>query len=350
MLYDTAEELVGIVPKINGQDVFECHVCLDRFNMQSRDRTNIKSSILAIRQHAASQGSPKDRGRIEGWDQCPLGYTYPDENETIAIIDGALESLITDLKKPLKRKGTGGKPFTIWREDLKVTARNPLVLTRVAKRKARASSFLDSFPGWMDNYDALPHPREPCINWSDIPSLSASLDEDGSSTEDEDELQDAQSHVPLNAAARNSLGDGPAPEMVSALGPNGLGTTESAGDPGEPPECQDTNNQRFDALLRCLPGRDQRFVHKGELEPDKQDNDDGYISDDDCVAVLFDMTSGPAKKQRKYQVFYGNVAKLTRDRSGRQVPGPRVHINDGGKAACKWFDEKLDKHSKPVNT
>ncbi|DBA82063.1 TPA: hypothetical protein ACH3X1_007756, partial [Trebouxia sp. C0004] len=55
MLYDTAEELVGIVPKINGQDVFECHVCLDRFNMQSRDRTNIKSSILAIRQHAASQ-------------------------------------------------------------------------------------------------------------------------------------------------------------------------------------------------------------------------------------------------------------------------------------------------------
>ncbi|DBA84189.1 TPA: hypothetical protein ACH3X1_006653 [Trebouxia sp. C0004] len=158
------------------------------------------------------------------------------------------------------------------------------------------------------------------------------------------------------------------------VGPNGLGTTESAGDPGEPPECQDTNNQRFDALLRCLPGqqpyfvqhvrerlshhnksiakdgqgRDQRFVHKGELEPDTQDNDDGYISDDDCVAVLFDMTSGPAKKQRKYQVFYGNVAKLTRDRSGRQVPGPRVHINDGGKAACKWFDEKLDKHSKPV--
>ncbi|DBA88052.1 TPA: hypothetical protein ACH3X1_005033 [Trebouxia sp. C0004] len=238
----------------------------------------------------SKRGSPKDRGRIEGWDQCPLGYTNPDENETIAIIDGALESLITDLRKPLKRKGTGGKPFTIWREDLKVTARNPLVLTRVAKRKARASSFLDSFPGWMDNYDALPHP----------------------------------------------------------LGPNGLGTTGSAGDPGEPPECQDTNNQRFDALLRCLPGRDQRFVHKGELEPDKQDNDDGYISDDDCVAVLFDMTSGPAKKQRKYQVFYGNVAKLTRDRSGRQVPGPRVHINDGGKAACKWFDEKLDKHSKPV--
>ncbi|DBA96161.1 TPA: hypothetical protein ACH3X1_015643 [Trebouxia sp. C0004] len=164
----------------------------------------------------SKRGSPKDRGRIEGWDQCPLGYTYPDENETIAIIDGALESLITDLKKPLKRKGTGGKPFTIWREDLKVTAPNPLVLTRVAKRKARASSFLDSFPGWTDNYDALPHPREPCINWSDIPSLSASLDEDGSSTEDEDELQDAQSHVPLNAAARNSLGDGPAPEMVSA--------------------------------------------------------------------------------------------------------------------------------------
>ncbi|KAL0018278.1 hypothetical protein WJX77_007649 [Trebouxia sp. C0004] len=40
---------------------------------------------------------------------------------------------------------------------------------------------------------------------------------------------------------------------MMTVGPNGLGTTESAGDPGEPPECQDTNNQRFDALLRCLP-------------------------------------------------------------------------------------------------
>lgn len=68
----------------------------------------------------------------------------------------------------------------------------------------------------MDNYDALPHPHQPSINWSDIPSLGASLDEDASDTEDEDDMQDAQSHVPLNAAARNSLGDGPVLDMVSA--------------------------------------------------------------------------------------------------------------------------------------
>ncbi|KAL0018189.1 hypothetical protein WJX77_010997 [Trebouxia sp. C0004] len=59
-LHDTAEELVDIVPKGNAQDEFECHVCLDRFSMQSRDRTNIKCSILAIRQHAASQAHQKN--------------------------------------------------------------------------------------------------------------------------------------------------------------------------------------------------------------------------------------------------------------------------------------------------
>lgn len=158
------------------------------------------------------------------------------------------------------------------------------------------------------------------------------------------------------------------------LGPNGIATTENAGDPRESLDCQGTNDQRSDVLLHRHPsqqsklvqyiqehltqrnksiakdgqGRDQRFVHKGELDPDKQEHDAGYISDDDCVAVLFDMSSGPAKKKRQYQVYYGNVAKLTRNRSGRQVPGPRVHINDGGKAACKWFDEKLDAHNKLV--
>ncbi|DBA98193.1 TPA: hypothetical protein ACH3X1_014810 [Trebouxia sp. C0004] len=149
----------------------------------------------------SKRGSPKDRGRIEGWDQCPLGYTYPDENETIAIIDGALESLITDLKKPLKRKGTGGKPFTIWHEDL----------------KARASSFLDGFAG----------SRTTMMHF----------------------LTHAQMTV----------------------GPNGLGTTESAGDPGEPPECQDTNNQRLDALLRCLPENQmQRFSKYYNSTPAQQ--------------------------------------------------------------------------------
>ena len=40
-----------------------------------------------------------------------------------------------ELKRPLTRKGAGGKPFTIWREDVNVTPQNPLVLTRVAKNK-----------------------------------------------------------------------------------------------------------------------------------------------------------------------------------------------------------------------
>ncbi len=73
--------------------------------------------------------------------------------------------------------------------------------------QARPSNFLDSFPGWTDNFDALPHPHQPDIDWSDIPSLSASLDEDASDTE---------KSCAIEAAARNSLGDGPLPEMVSA--------------------------------------------------------------------------------------------------------------------------------------
>ena len=71
----------------------------------------------------------------EGWDKCPPSYKYPNDSQTIAIIDDALEGLKKELKRPLTRKGAGGKPFTIWRKDMNVTPQNPLVLTRVAKNK-----------------------------------------------------------------------------------------------------------------------------------------------------------------------------------------------------------------------
>ena len=158
-------------------------------------------------------------------------------------------------------------------------------------------------------------------------------------------------------------------------GPNGIGTVESAGDPEDATDSQDSHNQTFDELLQRFPsqqtkleqrarefflhhnrsvakdgqGRDQRFIHKGKLEPEKKDDDHGYISEDDCIAVLYDMTKGPAKKHRKYQVFYGNVAKLTYDKGGKTVPGPRAHIKDEtGVSACKWFDEKMGDNGKPV--
>ena len=94
-------------------------------------------TILTFRLNSltSSPGSPKDLGRIEGWDKCPSSYKYPDDSQIIAIIEGALESLKKELKKPLMRRGAGGEPFTIWREDMNDTPRNPLVLTRVAKNK-----------------------------------------------------------------------------------------------------------------------------------------------------------------------------------------------------------------------
>ena len=75
------------------------------------------------------------------------------------------------------------------------------------------------------------------------------------------------------------------------------------------------------------------------------------FSDDDCIAVLYDMTEGgPTKKERKFEVFFGNVVKLTYEKGGKLVPGPRAHIHEeSGEATCKWFDEKLDtKSGRPV--
>ena len=154
-------------------------------------------------------------------------------------------------------------------------------------------------------------------------------------------------------------------------------TTEAAGDPSGSSDCQDQDDQRFGQLMQRWPspqsklekhahefflhhnrsiakggqGRDQRFIHKGKLEPEKKDDDDGYISDDDCIVVLYDMTkAGPTNKDRKYEVFYGNVPKLTYENGGKLVPCPRAHIHEKtGEATCKWFDEKLDsKTGRPV--
>lgn len=145
---------------------------------------------------------------------------------------------------------------------------------------------------------------------------------------------------------------------------------EEAGDPAPTSPSQDTINT-FDELLHRLPtsqqqlecqardfflaknkavakdgqGRDQRFVHKGVLEPAKMGNDDGYVSDDDCVAVLYDITEGgPRRKKQTFRVYYGNVAKVTYNKVGKRVPGPRAHLTENsGEAVCKWFDEALDK-------
>ena len=76
------------------------------------------------------------------------------------------------------------------------------------------TSFIESFPGWKEGHDAVPHPKEPCINWKDLASLEMGPDEATDSEAEEDDLRDADSHVPLNEAARQVLGDGPTPEMV----------------------------------------------------------------------------------------------------------------------------------------
>ena len=93
--------------------------------------------------------------------------------------------------------------------------------------------------------------------------------------------------------------------------------------------------------------RNQRFVHQGVLEPTKTDADDGYVSDDDCIAVLFDVSdvtpSGRGKKKREYRVYYGKVGKVTYDKTGKRTPGPRAHLTEAsGEAVCKWFEEKKD--------
>ena len=159
------------------------------------------------------------------------------------------------------------------------------------------------------------------------------------------------------------------------MGPDGPMTTQDAGEPTGTSTSTESQ-EAFDDALQRLPskqqqlerdarafflshnksiakdgqGRDQRFVHKGEIDPNKLDSVDGYISDDDCVAVLYDITPGGPKRQKKqFRVYYGNVAKVTYDKVGKRVPGPRAHLTEkSGEAVCKWFDEKVDKAGKHI--
>ena len=58
---------------------------------------------------------------------------------------------------------------------------------------------------------------QPLVNWADLASLGKKHDQDDDNEEgdsEEEDLQDAESHVPLNAAAVNALGDGEGPLMV----------------------------------------------------------------------------------------------------------------------------------------
>lgn len=98
------------------------------------------------------------------------------------------------------------------------------------------------------------------------------------------------------------------------------------------------------SLAKGGQGRLQRFIHRGKVEAGKSNTDDGYVSDDDCVAVLFDVSEGgPRRTKKRWAVYYANVVKVTFDKLGKRVPGARAHLHElTGEAVCKWFDEKLD--------
>ena len=88
-------------------------------------------------------------------------------------------------------------------------------------------------------------------------------------------------------------------------------------------------------------GRLARFMGQQTLEADKKGDADGYVSDDDCIAVLFDETpGGPHGKKKEFRVYYGNVAKVTFSHRNKRVLGPRAHLlEESGEAVCKWFAE-----------
>ena len=101
--------------------------------------------------------------------------------------------------------------------------------------------------------------------------------------------------------------------------------------------------QENKSMTKAGQGRVDRFRGPRKLDECKADADDGYISEDDCVAVLYDMTpKGPKKQSLVYKVFYGNVTKVTYDKAGKRVPGVRAHLLEAsGEAVCKWFDPVL---------
>lgn len=97
-------------------------------------------------------------------------------------------------------------------------------------------------------------------------------------------------------------------------------------------------------ILHAYVSHELIFMGQETLDKNKQAGEDGYISDDDNVAVLYDMTpKGPKKQRSVYEVFFGNLAKVTYEKGGKQVPGPRAHLLEtSGEAVCKWFDPIME--------
>ena len=114
-------------------------------------------------------------------------------------------------------------------------------------------------------------------------------------------------------------------------------------------------------LARTLRGRCRTF--NGTLRVSSQDRvgcfraqqqiegssrkheEDGYISDDDIVAGIFDMSSVPArlrKSKAKFEVSFGSVTRLTIERGRKRVSCKRVHlVDDTAVVDCRWFEEKM---------
>ena len=89
----------------------------------------------------------------------------------------------------------------------------------VVQKKKAAIKFKDRFLCWQDGYDPVAYPSEPAVNWADLASLGKKHDQDEDSEvgdSEEEDLQDAESHVPLSAAVVNALGDGEGPLMVTS--------------------------------------------------------------------------------------------------------------------------------------
>lgn len=161
-------------------------------------------------------------------------------------------------------------------------------------------------------------------------------------------------------------------DLQMTVGPNGITLASEAGPAG--PSGRDGTRDSFDEALHQLSGNEKgirrdlerymrsflletnksiakgaqgrqgRFMRQRVLDANKQADEDGYMSDDDCIAVLFDTSDrGPRRKnaKRQYKIFYGNATKLTIGHKQKRVPVPRARLMDKSAiAACNWFAEK----------
>lgn len=91
-------------------------------------------ALLSVRQHSSALCA-MTAGRMQYIEPSLVGA--PLHQTSVHSIDAAFNQLKGDFQKPLKlkRQGAGCKTFTIWRPELDTTAKKPLVLTKVAKRK-----------------------------------------------------------------------------------------------------------------------------------------------------------------------------------------------------------------------